>query len=368
MAYVRKRCKCPDQNKCDHSWYYTIDANKDPVTGERKQKSKGGFKTEKEAMRAAMKAEELVEKGLNVSVPKLEDYIRKYLDTTVKNEVAGSTYEQQKQFSETYIIPYLGRYTMDKINYEKIDDFYNHLLSTGESRGLIKNIAMVLRKTFRAAETREVIHKNIVRNVRPPKYKAAKMKVWNKEEVQMFISKSKNFPFHAAYVVALLGGLRLGEILGLYWDDVNWMTGKLRIDRKVKYDKAKGLFIDEDLKNESSRRTITLPGIALDTLKRHQETTLPHKLIFHNLGELIYPSEMSRRFSLDVKKTNLPLIRFHDMRHTHATLLLQDGHNAKVVSERLGHSSVNTLLNTYAHVLPSMEQEVADRLDQMFDL
>lgn len=367
QPYIRKRCKCEDHSKCHHSWYYTVELPKDPVTGGRNQKTKGGFKTERECLRAALKVEEDVEKGINVSVPKLEDYILKYMNSTVKNNVEVSTYTQQMYYVENFIIPRLGKNHMDKIKYEMVDDFYNKLLEEGNSRSVIKTIAMILRKTFTFAESREVILRNVVRAVKHPKYKPARFKVWDKEQVKTFINGSKILVNHAAYVLGLTGGMRLGELLGLKWTDINYLTGRISFNHIVKYDKVNKLHLQEYLKTDPSRRTITMPLLAMEALKNHQMNSLPHEMVFHNFGNLIYPSEMSRRWTEDVKKTTLPQIRFHDMRHTHATLLLADGVTPRAVAERLGHSNINTLMNTYAHVLPEMEQDIADRLDKMVD-
>lgn len=366
MPYIRKRCKCEDQQKCEHSWYYTIDIGKDLITGNRKQKSVGGFKTEKDALREGLKEEEKVQRGIVVTSPKLKDYITMYMENQVKHNVTDATYVNQMNLVEKHIIPYIGELNMARVKYEDVERYYARLLKEGLQRGLIRNISMVLRKVFRAAESRDVIHKNIVSNVRAPRYKPATMNIWTTQQVQDFFQRGTHLPYYPIYALALTTGMRIGEILGLQWEDVNWMTGKLSITRMLKYDPVNKRHL-KGLKNDNSKRSITLPEFSLNVLREHKANSLPSPYIFHRAGELHYPVEVSRQFTIDSKRLGMPKIRFHDIRHTHASLLLQEGYNPKVVAERLGHGSVLTLLNTYAHVLPTMEEEVAAGLDRMFD-
>lgn len=354
MAYIRYR---------GDSWSFTIDIGKDPKTGKRKQKTVSGFKSEKDAQKAAVKMEMQLDKGQNVSVPKLVDFLNDFFEEHVKHQVSPMTYHNQRQWATSYIVPDIGHFQMDKLTHLRVEQFYSDLLKRGISRGTIRNISLVLRKTFRAAHKWGVIHNNIMQHASPPTYKPAKMKVWTREQVQLFLQVSQESPNHALYVLALTTGMRIGEMLGLYWSDIDFDTGYVQIGRSLKYTLQVGLDTKEP-KNEHSKRTISLPQTTLDALKRYQETTLPGKYIFHKFNDPIYPQEASRRFQNDVAKVGLPKIRFHDMRHTHATMLLMMGVNPKVVAERLGHSTVTTTLDTYSHVIPSMQKEVAAALDQ----
>lgn len=364
MPSVRKRCKCPDPKKCEHTWYYTIDAGKNPRTGKRTQKMQGGFKTEKEALREALKMEQQVERGQNVGAPKLADFMETFFEDTVKHEVSSMTYYNQKHMADKFIIPKLGKSAMDKITALQLTHFFSDLVNEDVHRGTIRNIALVLRKTFRAAQKWTIIHSNVMQFVKTPKYKSQTMKVWTKEQVRGFLERSKEYPLHALYNLALNSGMRCGEMLGLRWEDVDFVSNTVTIKRSMKYSLKEKLH-EKSTKNTSSMRTLSIPQSTMGTLRTHKETNLPGHYVFHKFGEPLYPSAVSRIFQGDIKRAGMPIIRFHDMRHTHATMLLQMGVNPKVVAERLGHSTVVMTLDTYSHVLPNMQKEVAAALENV---
>lgn len=357
MASIRRR---------GNTWYYTVDVGKDPITNKRKQKTVGGFKTEKEALREALKVEEKVEKGKRIGAPKYSEFIRDYMQE-VKHQVTASTFHNQNSFAEKYIIPFLGNKTMDKIKYDDIQKFYDHLIDKGIHPGMIKNIALVLRKSFRQALRKELIYHNPAQYVKPPRYTPTTMKVWNQSQVQTFLDWAKdNSPYYQIYALAVTTGMRVGEILGLFWDDINFDLQTLTIQRSAKYEGGK--LYTKETKNKSSRRTIALTESTVKMLQEHKENSLPYFLVFHRFNEMLYPTTISRQFAFDCVTAGVPKIRFHDMRHTHATMLLQMGVNPKIVAERLGHSTIKTTLDTYSHVLPNMQKEVADMLNSKFDL
>lgn len=365
MAYVRKRCSCPDQDKCKHSWYYTIDSGKDPRTGRRKQISKGGFKTAKDATREALKAEQMIERNQPVGAPKLANYLENFFEEQVKFQVATMTYYNQKHMADKFIIPKFGQVPMNKITPQQIESYFAELVRDNVHRGTIRNISLVLRKAFRQAQKWNVIHTNPMQFAKTPKYKAQTMKVWNRDQVKAFLAMDFDPTYHAIYHLALNSGMRCGEMLGIHRSDIDFEAGTVTIRRSIKYTLGEGLH-EKDPKNANSMRTIDLPASTLEVLDKLIKNSIPSNYVFHTFGEPLYPSEVSRRFQADVKRSKLPQIRFHDMRHTHATLLLQLGVNPKVVAERLGHASIKTLLDTYTHVLPSMQKDVANRLNDLF--
>lgn len=354
MVYVRKR---------GNGYGFTVDAGKDEQ-GKRKQITRSGFKTENEAMLEALKIEEQVKKGIFSNAPELREFIPMFFEH-VQHQVSAMTYHNQKHFAEKFIVPRIGHHRMDKITYLQIEEFYQSLLNQNISRGTIRNVSLVLRKAFKTAQKWGIIQSNIASHVRPPAYRPTKMKVWNEEQVKRFLEASKQSPYHVIYTLTLSTGMRIGEVLGLEWDDLDLHNGLLQVQRSLKYTVGVGLHTKEP-KNLHSKRTISLPKGTIHALEEHKKNSLPAKWVFHHVGDPIYPSELSRRFQTDVKKSGILPIRFHDMRHTHATLLLSMGVNPKVVAERLGHSTVITTLDTYSHVMPSMQKEVAERLGNLF--
>jgi integrase len=174
--------------------------------------------------------------------------------------------------------------------------------------------------------------------------------------------------------------MRRGEILGLKWEDIDWNNNVLMVRNNLQF--IKGEFILTDTKTNAGQRPVKLPPSTSAELKLHQKkqewymrtckSNYKNKDDKGNLifvctwedGRNINPDYVTHTIKTLLEKCDLPDIRFHDLRHTHATLLLQQGVNTKVVSERLGHSKISITLDTYSHVLPNMQQEAADAIDK----
>ncbi len=202
------------------------------------------------------------------------------------------------------------------------------------------------------------------------------MNVLTPEQAQMVLSHLAGTRDEALYYLALTTGLRRGELLGLMWDDLDWVTGHLMIQRQVIRIKKGGLqFVSP--KTDAGRRLLTVGEGAIEKLRAHlQHQQLErqfagkrwqeHNLIFCNMnGTPMDPSGLSNRHQMLMKKLNLPSIRFHDLRHTAATLMLKQHIHPKIVQERLGHSSITITLDRYSHVLPNMQDEVAAKMDDL---
>jgi integrase len=171
--------------------------------------------------------------------------------------------------------------------------------------------------------------------------------------------------------------MRKGEILGLRWQDIDLQKGELQIRRTLGYFAHHG-FVEGEPKTEKSKRKITLPQFVLDALKRHRTLQLERRLqagstwidkdlVFSSKdGDFIVPHTLNNHFNRLLEEIGLPHIRFHDLRHSAATLLLSMGVPAKVVQEILGHSNFRTTMDRYSHVLPTMQKEAMDKMDDMF--
>lgn len=356
MAYIRKRGK---------TWSFTVDIGRDPLTNARRQKVGSGFESESAARVACEKFLKSHERGERTENITLAEFIKEYYENEVKHQITESSYQNQCQWARDYIIPKLGKQRVNRITHMHIIKFYNTLLTEGISRGLIRNVSMVLSKSLKAAVVWGFIDKDPTAHASPPSYKAGKMKIWTEDEMKDFLVRSENLHLHPLYVLALTSGMRMGEMLALTWEDLNFKDNEVTITKSLKYTVTSGLHIKRP-KTSNSFRNISLPQYTMDKLKHHrdiQPVELPK--VFHNAREYIYPSEASRFFQRDCVSLDMPIIRFHDLRHTHATYLLQK-YNVKVVAERLG-DTVNTVLNTYAHVLPTMQKEVATHLETMFN-
>lgn len=231
----------------------------------------------------------------------------------------------------------------------------------------------VLSKTLRAAERWGLIEKNTAALVSPPRPQKREMRVWTLGEVRQFLQASEKRKFYIAYVLAVFTGMRRGEILGLRWSDIDLEKGVIHVQRTLY--KTKGKLVFQEPKTRGSKRSIVISPIVISALKKHRvrqqemRLKLGQAYVDHDLvvcswnGNPVDPSDLNEDFKMAIKKAGVPQIRFHDLRHTHATILLQLGEHPKVVSERLGHSSVTITLDTYSHVLPDMQRALAENLE-----
>ncbi len=200
------------------------------------------------------------------------------------------------------------------------------------------------------------------------------MRVWDEEQIRLFLAEARRSSgCYALYLTAILTGMRQGELLALRWQDIDWTYGRASVRQTVVRIKNQVLF--REPKTSRSRRTIALPAEvlgALGTLKTDRDNArsllgveyADHGLVFcQPNGKPLHAHNLVQRdFRRVARQVGLPRIRFHDLRHTHATLLLREGVHPKVVQERLGHSQISTTLDTYSHVLPGMQEDAGRNL------
>lgn len=373
QGYFRKRgCKCEEGKKCtcNSTWSFTVDLGRDPTTNKRIQKTVSGFKKKSEAEKACAELITEYERGNIVAVSSkdtLGAFIVDFLENTIKNEVEKNTYITQKGHINNHIVPKLGAIKLQKLTALDIQKFYNQLVDEGISPGTIHNIGNLLGKTLRVATEWGIITKNVAALVKKPTYKQPKLKTWTQEEVDQFLDSSRGSRLHAAYVIALTTGMRIGEICAINWDDIDFKNGMIAVNKTVVY-ADKSIYIKESTKTGLAR-VVTIPAFVVSYLKKYKMGQIPNSLNLVVPGvknEIIYNSAFCKTFQRDMETAGVPKIRIHGMRHTHATLLLQNGENVKVVSERLGHATVTTTLNTYAHVMPNMQRTLAENLEKSF--
>jgi len=201
------------------------------------------------------------------------------------------------------------------------------------------------------------------------------MQTWSAKEVSAFLVHTSQDRLSAIWVLAVTTGMRRGELLGLKWKDIDFNRSALSVRRSlvsVEYELA-----FSTPKTEKSRRVIALDTTTLGALAKHRRSQAAEKLAFgpgydnsdlvfcQENGEPFHPDRLTKVFRATVQQTELPVIRLHDLRHTHATLALQAGIHPKVVSERLGHSTVAMTLDTYSHTVPSMQSDAAERIAEL---
>ncbi|MEV2281227.1 site-specific integrase [Paenibacillus larvae] len=216
----------------------------------------------------------------------------------------------------------------------------------------------------------QFISKNVMENVDAPKFERRDIVTWSMDEVRKFLDNVPADQYRIAFILALYTGMRRGEILGLRWKDVDLKTGKASIRQALT--KTKMGLIFQEPKTKNAKRQIALSQEVISALKKHKHWVNKnmvqhgpeyqnHDLVCcHEDGRPIAPRTLQNVLHKRCEALELPNIRFHDLRHTHATIMLQLGQHPKVVSERLGHGRVGITMDIYSYVLPDMQKDAAD--------
>lgn len=356
-------------------WYYVIELGRD-VKGKRKQKKKRGFNTKKEAQAALTKALHELNTGtyIEASKEKFGDFLVQWLDFK-KNSVKESTYRTYHINLITHILPELENIPLSNLKAMHIQQFYNKLLNEKQlNHNTVRKIHTILVNALDRAVKFDMVTKNVATLVEPPKESKAEMQVWDVDEVLTFLDAAKESHLYMVYLIAINTGMRQGEILGLSWDGVNLDEGIIYVKQTLSND---GKTLNATTKTAAGMRTIALPNELNAELRRHKLQQKKHRLQmgenYSNMnlvnttvyGTPVIPSNLRRNFNSFIKKAKVKKIRFHDLRHTHATLLLKQGVHPKIVSERLGHADTRMTLDRYSHLLPNMQKETAQKFGEL---
>jgi integrase len=304
------------------------------------------------------------------------EYLDKWLKAA-KDTVRQSTHERHEELVEIHIGPALGRIRLKDLNPAHARFFYRERLDSGLAPATVHKIHAVLHKALKAAVADGLIPRNAAAGLKLPRIAPEEIDPLGPEEARRLLEtvRETSDRLEALYILALNTGMRQGELLALKWDDVDLERGVLRVRRTLT--REGGSFALGEPKTKKSRRTIRLTTAAVEALKEHLSRQLeemermgslyqPGGLVFATeTGTIINPSNLrNRSFKPLLKRAGLRLIRFHDLRHTCATLLLSKNVNPKVVSEMLGHASVRITLDTYSHLMPDMQEMAAKALEE----
>ncbi|MED0762331.1 site-specific integrase [Aneurinibacillus thermoaerophilus] len=361
-------------------WSFTIDVGRDPETGKRKQKTVSGFKTKKEAEKACAEMIAQVENGQYVVESKetYGEYLLNYMNNVARHAMRPSGFTNQMYKVKKHILPALGQMKLKDIKPMHIQKFYSQKLNEGFSPASIHSYHAIISKSLRQAKNWGLIQENAASSVSLPRIQKKQLKTWSLDEINQFLhaisKRDKRYePFYIIYVLAIYSGMRKGEILAIQWKDCDLENGYIRVQRTLA--KTPGKLFFQEPKTAQSIRTIKLPDFALQALKAQKIKQKAWRLqlgaAYQDLdlvasdfdGGMITPSEVDHDFKRACEHAGVQKIRFHDLRHTHATILLQLGENPKVVSERLGHGNITVTLTTYSHVLPIMQDNLAKNFD-----
>jgi integrase len=342
--------------------------------GRRKRKSFYGV-TAAEVQARLLKARSDHARNLPVATERqsVTQFLTHWLDHTVKPNTRPRSYESFEIIIRKHITPEIGRTRLEKLTPQQVQALLDRKLKSGLAPQTVVHIRMVLRTALNQAMKWSLIARNPAALVDPPRIPRSEIRPLTAEEARRFLQAAKGERFEALYTLALFSGLRRGEILGLRWSDVDLDARALRVNQAIQ--RVGGKLRAAETKTERSRRTIALPASVIAVLRAHRVRQLQERLIAGSLwqdsglvftsriGTPVEPRNLHRDFVRVLKVANVARIRFHDLRHSAASLLLAQGVPLRMIMEQLGHSSIALTANTYAHVMPAAMRDVADKME-----
>jgi len=306
------------------------------------------------------------------------------LENTHKPRIRPRTYERYKEALDLHIIPALGRYQLQKLTAPQIQAFYARETANGLAPATIRYYHSVLHNALDVAMKWDLVSRNVCDLVEPPRKQRFEMQPLTIEQSQKLLKTLHGHRWEALYTLALATGLRRGEILGLKWQDIDFSAGKLQVQRILSRIPANvpesghtHIYVEAEPKTQKSRRNIEVAPFALAALLEHQiqqeeakqkagEYWEDHDYVFCTaIGKHLNPNHVVDDLKRLLKRGNLPDIRFHDLRHSVASLMFAMEIHPKIVQELLGYSTISITMDIYSHMLPGMQQEAVKKLDQV---
>lgn len=347
-------------------------------------------------------------------------FLQRWLEDVARARVRTRTFDTYEAAVRRHIVPHLGKQPLVKLTPQRAQAWMTTLEEAGVSAHRRRYARVVLRIALKTAIKWRLVSQNVASLIDPPRTTAHEIRPLTPDQAKSLLSAASDGPLHGFVAVALGCGLRLGEALGLKWDDVDLDDGVLRIRRSLQRfggnsairrpllidrtrlrraiattkDRAARQSLSAQLlevrkklhacktvaqlvepKSAKSRRTVALPAVTASALRAHRKRQLEDRLAAGDdwkgegfvfctpIGTAADPHNINRQFRLLLKTAGLPPTRIHDMRHTAATLLLAQGVDPRTIMEVLGHSQISVTLNTYTHVMPTLRRDAATKLD-----
>ena len=315
---------------------------------------------------------------LTDSDPTLEKWYEIWINTFCKGVIKEYTVYGYEQRFELYILPEFGKMRLSEISTVACQQFLVNLLNNGRIRSrktkgpslsyyTVKGVQRTLNGCLEKAVDEGILDKNPCSKVKLPPAEKPEMKTLKKEELGAFLEETKNCGCYEFYYLELTTGMRLGEICALEWSDLDVENKTISVNKSVR--KIKGELIITTPKTKSSIRTIRINDDLVDLLLEMKERQINSKYIFPSpeTGEIRDTSAVTRKLHRIQERAGLPKIRFHDLRHTFATLTLEAGVDVKTVSHMLGHTDAGFTMNTYMHVTDDMQKNAADKMKNLIE-
>jgi len=380
-GHIHKRVRVCKNGRKSILWYVVVELPRG-ADGKRRQKWHGGYETKKaaEAVRARLVHELTTGFYVEPSTMRFDDWLIDHWLPVVKTRVKPTTYNAYRSAINYHIAPTLGGVQLGKLTSQMIVRIYQQLLENGKVKSdegvapaTVQGVHVIVRKSLADAVDAGLIPRNPAEKARAPRPNAhpSELRYWTPQELKAFLELIVGHRLQAAFHLLAMTGARRGEIAGLHWIDVDLEGARITIRQAL--NSVNGEVYASSPKS-SRGRTIDLDRRTAEVLRRHledQQARGEHYLsrdggegyVFRARdGSRINPTSLTSTFRWLVDESDLPRIRLHDLRHTHASIAVKAGVPIGVVSERLGHASPEFTLHRYSHVMPGMQREAADRI------
>ncbi len=318
-------------------------------------------------------------------------YLDQWLEHIENKDLKPNTARSYRDAVRLYLKPNLGKMPLEKLRPTDVEGLLTRLRRSGKSPALTGYALRVLKMALKQAVTWQLVPNNVAWGIRAPKKDDRELHCWTQEEAAKFLQVAKSHRLYAAYYLALATGMRRGEILGLRWDDIDWERKRLTIRNNLVENRLPGIqgklhrgqatvsatqVTLQTPKTKKSRRTVILSSGTVTRLREHQQRQqqeqnmlgpdwLDENFVFANeFGGPTAPRTLYGWYRELIREAGLPEIRFHDLRHTAASLMIHRGIPPKVVSDRLGHTDVAFTMRVYAHLYDEQREEAAFDLDE----
>jgi integrase len=365
------------------AWAFVVDVGP-PGAKRRPRRTGSGFATKKEALAALREIQQADTTGRLVEPNKMtvEEYLTQWLAAVrsrIGDGLSATGWRDYEIHVRRHIIPGIGDTPLQALSRNQVKAFYAWVQEGNSSRNsrrptakTVHNIHLTLRRALEDAVEDGLIVRNPSSGARSAPKSRREMLTWTEDELRTFLEATADDRLYPLWCLTAMSGMRRGEALGLRWDDLDLKASTVTVNRQWKRGE-RGLILTPP-KTERSRRTIDIDQETLGAVKRWRRAQLEERMAYDGEwqetgfmftrpnGTLNDPDVISQRFDKIVARLGLKPVRFHDLRHTHATLLLLTGVPPHVVSMRLGHRSVAFTLQPYAHVLPQQQADAVERL------
>lgn len=306
--------------------------------------------------------------------PQLKEYMRDWLDA-IRPGLRPKTFASYEGVTRLHILPMIGDIRLERLAVGDVARLLQLKQHQGLSPRSVRYIGHVLRNALNKAVRWGIVGRNVASLADLPREVHKDVRVLSPDEARRLVEAARGDRLEALWILSVSTGLRLGEVLALRWNDVDLNRRELRVTKALQRQTGRGLVVTEP-KTRRSRRTIIIPILVAERLRRHQAqqeldfqaAQAPYGedgLIFTSTsGAALDSSNVARSFKRLLQRAELSSIRFHDLRHSCASLLLAQGVSPRVVMETLGHSRISVTMDTYTHVMPALQRDAADAMDR----